>query len=168
MKLIWSAATIAVLPLLGACHRPIPRSETPGLDPSCLIVVAAPAAGDADIAKLQEDVRQHRAAPRAAEQIGHRFVARARLKNDPDAYAVAEQAAACLASMQPDEPAALLLRGHVLHQMHRFGEAEAIARRLIGMREFVLDFGLLGDALMEQGRVEDAARAYQTMIDLKP
>jgi len=168
MKLTWSAATIAVLPLLGACHRPISPSPAPDLDPSCLIVVAAPAPGDADMATLQEDVRQHRAAARAAEQIGYRFVARARLKNDPDAYAVAEQAATCLASMQPDEPAALLLRGHVLHQMHRFGEAEAIARRLVTMREFVLDFGLLGDALMEQGRVEEAAQAYQKMIDLKP
>jgi tetratricopeptide (TPR) repeat protein len=81
---------------------------------------------------------------------------------------VAEQAAACLESMQPNEPAALLLRGHVLHQMHRFGEAEAIARRLVATREFVLDFGLLGDALMEQGRVAEAAEAYQKMIDLKP
>ena len=36
------------------------------------------------------------------------------------------------------------------------------------MREFVLDFGLLGDTLMEQGRVSDAAAAYQKMIDLKP
>ena len=36
------------------------------------------------------------------------------------------------------------------------------------MREFVLDFGLLGDTLMEQGRVMDAAEAYQKMIDLKP
>ena len=35
-------------------------------------------------------------------------------------------------------------------------------------REFVLDFGLLGDALMEQGRVTEAAEAYQKMMDLKP
>ncbi len=35
-------------------------------------------------------------------------------------------------------------------------------------REFVLDYGLLGDALMEQGRLAEAAEAYQKMIDLKP
>ena len=105
---------------------------------------------------------------RAAEQLGYRFISRARLTNDPGFYKVAEQAAACLESIAPGEPAALLLRGHVLHQMHRFGEAEAIARRLVAMREFVLDFGLLGDVLMEQGRVADAAEAYQKMIDLKP
>jgi tetratricopeptide (TPR) repeat protein len=30
------------------------------------------------------------------------------------------------------------------------------------------DLGLLGDALMEQGRLEEAAPAYQKMLDLKP
>jgi tetratricopeptide (TPR) repeat protein len=163
------AATSAVLlPLAGACNRTDSRSEAPGLDQSCLLVVAAPAAGDPDIPKLQEDLRERRTASRAAEQLGYRFVARARVSHDPSSYAVAEQAAACLESMQPNDPAALLLRGHVVHQMHRFGEAEAIARRLVTMREFVLDFGLLGDALMEQGRVTEAADAYQKMIDLKP
>jgi tetratricopeptide (TPR) repeat protein len=81
---------------------------------------------------------------------------------------VAEQTSACLESLAPNEQAALLLRGHVLHQMHRFSEAEVIARRLVASREFVLDFGLLGDVLMEQGRVAEAAEAYQRMIDLKP
>jgi tetratricopeptide (TPR) repeat protein len=52
--------------------------------------------------------------------------------------------------------------------MHRFAEAERLARRLVTLREYVLDFGLLGDVLMEQGRVAEAAEAYQRMIDLKP
>ena len=168
MRFTWSAATIALLlPLAAACSKSVARSETPEVDRSCQVVVAVPAAGDRDIAKLQDDVRERRAA-RAAEHLGYRFVARARMSNDPGDYALAEQAAACLESLQPNEPAALLLRGHVLHQMHRFSEAEAIARRLVSVREFALDFGLLGDALMEQGRVAEAAEAYQKMIDLKP
>ena len=164
-----SAATIALfLPMAAACSKAAPRSDTAGIDPSCQLVVAVPAAGDRDIARLQDDVRERRGAARAAEHLGYRFVARARTSNAPGDYAVAEQAAACLESMQPGDPAALLLRGHVLHQMHRFREAEAIARRLVASREFVLDYGLLGDALMEQGRVAEAAEAYQKMIDLKP
>ena len=35
-------------------------------------------------------------------------------------------------------------------------------------REVALDYGLLGDALMEQGRLTEAAAAYQRMVDLKP
>jgi tetratricopeptide (TPR) repeat protein len=162
------AAMAAVLPLAAACTRAAATPGAPRLDRSCELAVAAPAAGDPEIAKLQEDLRERRGGARAAEQLGYRFVARARMANDPGGYAVAEQAAACLESMQPHDPAALLLRGHVLHQMHRFSEAEAIARRLVTMREFVLDFGLLGDVLLEQGRVTEAAQAYQKMIDLKP
>ena len=60
------------------------------------------------------------------------------------------------------------MRGHVLHQLHRFREAEQIARTLVARRTVVLDYGLLGDALMEQGRLADAAAAYQKMLDLKP
>lgn len=162
-------AAIAVLAsLLASCSRTPARSQPAGLDRSCLLVVTAPAGGDPAIPRLQEDLRARRSPARAAEQLGYRFVARARTGHDPAGYAVAEQAAACLESMQPHDPSALLLRGHVLHQMHRFGEAEAIARRLVTMREFVLDFGLLGDVLMEQGRVSEAAQAYQKMIDLKP
>jgi tetratricopeptide (TPR) repeat protein len=129
--------------------------------------VAVRADDDREITKLQQDLRQGPDA-RAAEHLGYRFVARARLSNNAGDYAVAEQAAACLESITPDEPAAWLLHGHVLHQLHRFSDAEAIARRLVATREFVLDFGLLGDVLMEQGRVAEAATAYQKMIDLKP
>ena len=169
MRFTWSAATIVLLlPLAAACSKAVGRSVTPDVDRPCQVVVAVPAAGDHDIATLQDDLRERRAAARAAEHLGYRFVARARTSNDPGDYAVAEQAAACLESMQPNEPAALLLRGHVLHQMHRFSEAEAIARRLVAVREFALDFGLLGDVLMEQGHVAEAAEAYQKMIDLKP
>ncbi len=39
---------------------------------------------------------------------------------------------------------------------------------LVARREFVLDYALLGDTLMEQGRLTEAAAAYQAMIDLKP
>ncbi len=171
MKVIRPLTAIAALSILtGACARNVSHTESAastGPDRACLVVIAANAGSDPDIARLQQDLRQRRDA-RAAEHLGYRFVARARLTNDPGDYTVAEQAAACLESITPEEPAAWLLRGHVLHQMHRFSEAEAIARRLVASREFVLDFGLLGDALMEQGRVSDAAAAYQKMIDLKP
>jgi tetratricopeptide (TPR) repeat protein len=169
MKVISSLTTIAlVLPLAASCSRTTPQAGPKSLDRACLVAIAADPGGDGDIATLQQELREHRAPARAAEQLGYRFVSRARLTNDPGYYKVAEQTAACLESLAPQEEAALLLRGHVLHQMHRFGEAEAIARRLVASREFVLDFGLLGDVLMEQGRVAEAAEAYQKMIDLKP
>ena len=160
-----------ILPLAHACSGTAPQSpavQVRSLNRACQVAVAADAGNDANITKLQRDVREQRAAAQAAEQLGYRYVAKARLSTDAGFYTIAEQAAACVESMSPGDPAALLLRGHVLHQMHRFAEAEAIARRLVTLREFVLDYGLLGDVLMEQGRLTEAATAYQKMIDLKP
>jgi tetratricopeptide (TPR) repeat protein len=168
MTRTWPLAAFATtLTLAATGNRSAPQS-TPALPRSCIVALTADAGPDRDITKLQQDLREGRASARAAEQLGYRFISRARLSNDAGFYKVAEQAAACLESYQPDDPSAWLLRGHILHQLHRFGEAEAIARRLIDTREFVLDFGLLGDALMEQGRLAEAAAAYQKMVDLKP
>lgn len=61
-----------------------------------------------------------------------------------------------------------MLRGHVMHNLHRFAEAEALARQLVAQRESPYDHGLLGDALMEQGQLDEAVEAYQRMADLKP
>jgi tetratricopeptide (TPR) repeat protein len=90
------------------------------------------------------------------------------LTNDPGDYTLAERVATCIEEQYPRDLAALLLRGHALHQLHRFHEAERIARTLVTKRQFVLDYALLGDVLMEQGRLTEAATAYQRMIDLKP
>ncbi len=159
---------VLVLPILQACSRTVPPAGEKGLDRSCRVVIAAAPGDDERMASLQEDLRTGRMPVRAAEQLGYRFVARARLSNDSGFYKIAEQAAACMESVEPGAPAALLLRGHVLHQLHRFADAERIARRLVKLRDFVLDYGLLGDALMEQGRLTEAAAAYQKMIDIKP
>ena len=168
MKATSTAVVLAVLFLTQGCSQSHPVAANPAPNRACLVTIAASSGDDSEIAKLQEDLREQHAPTRAAEQLGYRFISKARLTNDAGFYTVAEQAATCLESMQPTDPAALFLRGHVLHQMHRFREAEAIARRLVTQREFVLDFGLLGDALMEQGHLAEASDAYQKMMDLKP
>ena len=81
---------------------------------------------------------------------------------------MAEHAALCVESKDPGNAQALLMRGHILHQFHRFAEAEVLARQVVGRRGLFLDYGLLGDVLLEQGRLQEAAAAYQKMIDLKP
>jgi Flp pilus assembly protein TadD len=62
----------------------------------------------------------------------------------------------------------LLLRGHALHSLHRFSEAEKIARELVERRGIAYDFGLLGDVLLEQGKVDESALAYQKMMEMRP
>ncbi|MCB1211229.1 MAG: tetratricopeptide repeat protein, partial [Verrucomicrobiales bacterium] len=45
---------------------------------------------------------------------------------------------------------------------------EEIGRRLLTLRQEMVDHALLADALMEQGRIEESLPHYQSMIDAKP
>jgi len=134
--------------------------------------ILAPHTGDAPLDKqilqAREAVRAGGAPAVALERLGWLFVAKARANFDDSFYTLAEQCALCLDSRQPGDPGAMLLRGHVLHNLHRFKEAELLARRLVMTRGAPFDHGLLGDALMELGQLSEAAAAYQRMMDLRP
>jgi tetratricopeptide (TPR) repeat protein len=163
---------VTVIAATASCRQPKAPLVRSDVAHAACAVALAPAAQrnetDRDIARLQEQSRREPNPRQALEQLGYRYVARARVANDPGDYKLAEKTAECIESTSPDDASALLLRGHVLHQLHRFREAEQIARRLTVKRQFVLDYGLLGDVLMEQGRLTEAAQAYQKMIDIKP
>ena len=157
--------------VLASCGRSIaPQASHRSLSPSCEAALAPGGTGqpiDRAIGELQGQAK-HTLRRETLELLGYRFIAKARVANDPGAYTLVERVATCIDEQRPGDLAALLLRGHALHQLHRFHEAEAIARTLVAKREFVLDYALLGDVLMEQGRLNEAAVAYQKMIDLKP
>ena len=93
---------------------------------------------------------------------------KARATCDQGFYKLAEQCALALEVANPKSAEAMLLRGHVLNSFHRFAEAETIARELVKQRTVPFDHGLLGDALVEQGRLAEAVAAYQRMVDLRP
>jgi tetratricopeptide (TPR) repeat protein len=142
---------------------------------------------DQQIARLQRNVRAGKSTGIQLEQLGWSFVEKARLSYDAGFYRLAEQCAFCLEaqgkarssentsaeamrdlSATQATHAALLLRGHALHSLHRFSEAETVARQLTAERGLAFDYGLLGDVLMEQGRLDEAVVACQKMMDLKP
>lgn len=148
---------------------------------------------DQEIARLQADVRSDRLASQRnalLEKLGWKFVDKAREQFDPGAYKLAEACALCLQaqlaanpaatpiaraaetrplqSNQSIQTAALLLRGHALQNMHRFAEAEPLARQLVALRGAAYDQGLLGDVLLEQGKLDEAATAYRKMMELRP
>ncbi len=137
-----------------------------------LALVLTPQTGDSrtdgEICRLQQQIRDGRNSELGLEQLGWAFVAKARESFDPGFYKLAEQCALCIEKRNPQSQEAMLLRGHVLHNLHRFKESETLARRLVEQRGLGFDYGLLGDALMEQGRLNDAVEAYQQMMNLKP
>jgi tetratricopeptide (TPR) repeat protein len=158
---------------LAGCSRrePAPAGSLPPRDNTAAIILAPhDGAGriDAEIRRVQDQVRAGRDTDRALERLGWLFVKKARESFDPGFYRLAEQCALSLGSRQPRSPEAMLLRGHVLHNLHRFKEAEPLAHELVAGRGLPFDFGLLADVLMEQGKLEEAIPACQKMIDMRP
>ena len=137
-----------------------------------LALVLTPQSGDSrtdrEISRLQQKIRDGRNLQLWLEQLGWAFVAKARENFDTGFYKLAEQCAQCIEKRNPQSQEAMLLRGHVLQNLHRFKESETLARRLVHERGLSFDYGLLGDALMEQGKLNDATEAYQQMMNLKP
>src|SRR6266487_6835579 len=172
------ALLLAITCLLISSARPKNKREankTPATaeifdDP--LALVLSPQTGDGridrEISRLQEQIRNGRNLQLGLEQLGWAFVAKARESFDPGFYKLAEQCAWRMEKRNPRSQEAMLLRAHVLQNLHRFKESETLARRLVQRRGLSFDYGLLGDALMEQGKLNDATEAYQRMMNLKP
>jgi tetratricopeptide (TPR) repeat protein len=123
---------------------------------------------DKEIFQLQQRIREGRNVELWLDRLGWAFVAKARESFDPGFYKLAEQCALCIEKRNPQSQEAMLLRAHVLQNLHRFKESETLARLLVEQRGLSFDYGLLGDALMEQGKLGDAVEAYQQMMNLKP
>lgn len=123
---------------------------------------------DDEVKKWQKRAASAPAAEAPWNKLGELFIAKARLSADPAFYKFAELSSRVLESVAADPAEALLLRGHAWLAMHRFRDAEKVARRLVQLREEMRDHALLGDALLDQGRVAEAENAYQVMVDLKP
>jgi tetratricopeptide (TPR) repeat protein len=121
---------------------------------------------DREIARQQAVIRN--GSTSALERLGWTFVKKARITFDASYYNLAEQCAACMEASGAKGPDALLLRAHALQSLHRFNEAETVARELVRTRERPFDYGVLGDVLVDQGKVREGAAAYQKMIDLRP
>jgi tetratricopeptide (TPR) repeat protein len=139
--------------------------------PSCRLVLATLEGDrpiDREIARQQAVVRSDASSTTALERLGWLFVKKARLAFDTGFYKLAEQCAACLEARDARRPETLLLRAHVLQSLHHFREAEEVARELISMRQLPFDYGVLGDILIDQGKVREGAAAYQKMVDLRP
>ena len=123
---------------------------------------------DIELRNLQVQARSTTNRSEIMKRLGWTYVRKARLSCDSGYYKLAEQCSLCVQSEQPGDADALLLQGHILHGLHEFKEAESIARKLVAIRNQALDQGLLGDVLMEQGRLEEAVVAYQRMVNRRP
>jgi tetratricopeptide (TPR) repeat protein len=123
---------------------------------------------DREIRRLQEEAGSGTKRIEAMKRLGWAFVGKARSSYDPGFYKIAEECSLWVQSTQANDPDALLLQGHILDSLHQFKEAESVTRKLLAIRNHASENGLLGDVLMEQGRLDDAIISYQKMVNLRP
>ncbi len=134
-----------------------PSTPTPTAPPDPCAIVRAPAPGPrsaAVAAVLDEPLR-----------VAELRIEEARITGDVGFYTLAEQALACSGA---DTPEANRLRTHIAIQFHQFAEAEQMAKRLAESSGSALDWMLLGDTQMEQGKIALSAESYQQSMDLRP
>ncbi len=135
------------------------------------VVLSAQSGGereDLEIGRWQARAKAGDAKADAFEKLGWAYVAKARRTLDVGYYKLAEKTADVMDARFGASPEARLLRGHVFHQMHRFAEAETLARSLVAERGLASDYALLCDALMERGNIAAAVEACQRLVDLRP
>lgn len=141
------------------------------LPESCRLVLAPLPVNnliDREIAQQQANIVSGSSSVTALEQLGWTFIKKARVSFDAGFYKLAEQCAVCAETRGTKGPETLLLRAHALQSLHHFADAEAAARELLSLRQRPFDYGVLGDILIDQGKVREGAAAYQKMVDLRP
>lgn len=163
MRKSWPLLLLPIFPLL--------TQATPATDLAEAIVLT-PQGGDADEDRAIATGQARAAAPgakaEAFERLGWALVRKARRTLDDGFYKLAEKTADVMDTRFGVSAESRLLRGHVLHNLHRFREAEVLARGLVAERGLAVDLALLSDALMEQGKLGETVEVLQRMVNLSP
>jgi len=168
---------LALCALLVACHhdeapKPVETAQVAAEADSKQMALAPThenAAVDHVIAAAQSAAKKNPQKVDLWISLGRAWVRKARETEDPGYYLHADACADVALAIAPEDTSALGLRALVLLNQHRFAEAEALARTITTKRaDDPVAWGNLSDALLEMGRTEEAAKAAQTMVDLKP
>jgi tetratricopeptide (TPR) repeat protein len=137
-----------------------------------LEIVLAPHEGttaeDREIRLWQERASTPAATAEIFERLGWAYVAKARRTLDAGFHSLAARTMDVGDARFGPTTGARLLRGHVLHNLHRFREAELIARELAAQRGAAADLALLSDVLIEQGKLEEGVAVLQRAVDARP
>ena len=124
---------------------------------------------EATVGALQERLQVR---PRDAEAhalLGFGYQQRARETGDPSYYPRAADVLRRADALAPDNELATSGLASLALSQHRFGEALGLGRRAQTLAPTAArNYGLIGDALVELGRYEEAFRAFDRMSRLKP
>ena len=168
LEMVLVVATVGCGGGSGAVSRELPRVELP-VAASCDQQVSASNTRDAELGRLQAELQKPEVAAGAFVSVGYAWVRKARAESAPALYRNAEACAEQALERTPSDATAAGLRGMVLLENHRFGDARALALELIAKDPHdATAYGLLSDAELELGALDRAIDAAQRMVDEKP
>jgi tetratricopeptide (TPR) repeat protein len=102
-------------------------------------------------------------------QMAAGYLQKMRETMDPDYLGRASKLVDAVLASEAGNYEALRLKSAIELERHNFPEVERRSRRLTEIApDDPVNWGTLGDALMELGRYGEAADAYQTMVRLRP
>ena len=166
-----TAAAVALLggvlreagPAAGGAAGPAPVSSERALSGFALGDTAAA------VARLQETVSESPADQSSLALLGLAYLQRARETADASYYGRADAALHRAAKLDRRDPVALSGLASLAASRHDFRESLRLARRVVALApQTARGFGLLGDALLELGRYDEAFHAFDRQVDLKP
>lgn len=101
--------------------------------------------------------------------LGLAYLQRVRETGDPSFYPKAQRAFEAALRLDARDPYATTGLAALAASRHRFDEARTLAERAVAVSpSAAAPYGILGDALVELGRYEEAFAAFDRMVSLKP
>jgi len=124
---------------------------------------------DAQIQFYQERISQNPEEVRNYHLLATYYIRKARESGDIAYYLLAETTLQKALEVKKEDYDVLKYLAAVYLSKHQFKEALALAKKLRELRpEDYLNYGTMGDALVELGEYDQAEEAIQTMVQLKP
>ena len=123
---------------------------------------------DSQIGYYQQMLKRDPHNAKAFYGLGDALIRKARETGDPDYFNRAEEALKKSLEIAPKNGGAMRHLAYVFYSRHEFEAAANHARKAVEMDTNDGDsYGILGDALLEVGKYDDARDAYQKMMQLE-
>ena len=123
---------------------------------------------DSQIGYYQQMLKRDPHNAKAFYGLGDALIRKARETGDPDYFNRAEEALKKSLEIAPKNAGAMRHLAYVFYSRHEFEAAANHARKAVEMDANDGDsYGILGDALLEVGKYDEARDAYQKMMQLE-
>jgi tetratricopeptide (TPR) repeat protein len=158
------AATLTVFAVVSSRE-----SSAPSLAQQPAFVPATSQSTDARIASLQAAVKAQPTDPRGYASLAQAYLQKVRETGDASFYTRADGLLKTALRLDPRSSDAVVVAGTLALARHDFAGALALARRARGLApDLAAPYAVLVDSLIELGRYDQAGRALQRWVDIKP